>query len=291
MNIAESVELIGRRWKIFEKLSKKEYYVSELAKELNKSPPEISKNLKDLEKVGLVECEQKEGQKLKYCHISDYANKILTAVTQVAQLKSKKNPDEWQINEFLNILEDQNLSKNLRLFYSNSFFSICSEYPTEVIKHKGAQGLFEKVAADPFYDKVRKDLMRSLSVILRRLHHKEGPNWVLKKLYPIFVRKMEDEAVNQEIRVWATRQIGKIARSFMDFPKKIEVEKKFLDIWYDDNTDPESDIGKKVKEQLVDLASRRLFENVRAKATDKNPEVKAKAEILLKSLKDWLMPK
>ena len=102
---------------------------------------------------------------------------------------------------------------------------------------------------------------------------------------------MEDEAVNQEIRVWATRQIGKIAGSSMDLPKRIKVEKKFLDIWYDDNTDPESDLGKKLEQQLVDLASRRLFENVRGKATDKNLEVKAKAEILLKRLKECLLPK
>ena len=291
MNIGESVELIGRRWKIFEKLSEKEYYVSELAKELRKSPPEISKNLKDLEKVGLVECKQKEGQKLKYCHISDYANKILTAINQVTPLKPKKSLDDWQINEFLNILEDQNLSNNLRLFYSKSFFSICSEYPTEVIKHKGAQWLFEKVAADPFYDEVREHLMRSLSVILRRLHHKEGTNWVLKKLYPIFLKNMEDKEVNQEIRAWATCQIGKIAMSSIGLPKKIEAEKKFLEIWYDDNTDPESDLGTKLEQQLVDLASRRLFENVRAKATDKNPEVKTKAEILLKRLKECLLPK
>ena len=291
MNIGESVKLIGMRWKIFEKLSEKEYYVSELAKELRKSPPEISKNLKDLEKVGLVECKQKEGQKLKYCHISDYANKILTAINQVTPLKPKKSLDDWQMNEFLNILEDQNLSDDVRLFYSNSFQCICSDYPTEVINHKRVQRLFEKVAADPFYDKVREGLMRSLSVILRKLRHKEGTNWALKKLYPIFVRKMEDEAVNQEIRVWVTRQIGNIAGSSMDLPKRIKVEKKFLDIWYDDNTDPESDLGKKLEQQLVDLASRRLFENVRAKATDKNPEVKTKAEILLKRLKECLMPK
>ncbi len=291
MNIAESVELIGRRWKIFEKLSKKEYYVSELAKELNKSPPEISKNLKELENVGLVECEQKEGQKLKYCHISDYANKILTAVNQVNQLKPKKSLDDWQINEFLNILEDQNLSNDVRLFYSDSFQCICIEYPTEVIKHKGAQGLFEKVATAPFHDKVREDLMSSLSTILCGLHPKEGTNWVLKKLYPIFVRNMEDKKVNQKIRVWATRQIGKIARSSIDLPKKIEAEKKFLEIWYDDNTDPKSDIGKEMKKQLVALASRRLFKNVMSKAKDKNPDDKAKAEILLKSLNKCLLPK
>jgi len=289
MKLDESLKLIGKRWNIFEKLSQKKYYMSELAKELGKSKPEISKNLKELEKNGLLECKEEEGR--KYYRVSDFAKNILTAVIQVAQLKQKKSLDDWQMNEFLNILEDQNLSNDVRLFYSNSFFSICSEYPTEVIKHKGAQELFEKVAADPFHDKIREDLMRSLSTILRKLHQKEGTNWVLKKLYPIFVRNMEDKEATQEIRVWAMRQVGKIASSCIDSSKKIEVEKKFLEIWYDDNNDPESDIGKKVKEQLVHLASRHLFEKVKANAKNKNPKVKAKAEILLKSLKDCLMPK
>jgi len=289
MKLAESVKLIARRWNIFEKLSQNKYYMSELANELGKSKPEISKNLKELEKKGLLECKEEEGR--KYYRVSDYANKILTAVNQVTQLKPKKSLDDWQINEFLNILEDQNLSNDVRLFYSNSFQCICSDYPTEVINHKRVQRLFEKVAADPFYDKVREGLMSSLSTILRKLHHKEGTNWVLKKLYPIFVRNMEDKEATQEIRVWAMRQVGKIASSCIDSSKKIEVEKKFLEIWYDDNNDPESDIGKKVKEQLVAFASRRLFKNVMSKAKDRNPEVKAKAEILLKSLKDCLMPK
>jgi hypothetical protein len=102
---------------------------------------------------------------------------------------------------------------------------------------------------------------------------------------------MEDKEVTQEIRVWAIGQIGKIARSSIDLPKKIEIEKKSLEIWYDDDTDSESAVGREVKQQIVDLASRRLFEKVRAKAKDKNPKVKRKAEILLKRLNECLLPK
>ena len=289
MELAESIKLIGRRWNILEKLSQKKYYMSELAEALGKSKPEISKHLKELEKNGLLECKKEERR--KYYRVSEYANKILTAINQVTPLKPKKSLDDWQMNEFLNILEDQNLSDDVRLFYSKSFQCLCNEYPTEVINHKRVQRLFEKVAADPFYDKVREGLMSSLSTILRKLHHKEGTNWVLKKLYPIFLKNMEDKEVNQEIRAWATCQIGKIAMSSIALPKKIEAEKKFLDIWYDDNTEPESDIGKEVKKQIVALTSRRLFKNVMSKAKDRNPKVKAKAEILLKSLNECLLPK
>lgn len=289
MKLAESLKLIGKRWNIFEKLSQKKYYMSELAKELGKFKPEISKNLKELEKNGLLECKKEEGR--KYYRVSDYAKNILTAINQVTPLKPKKSLDDWQMNEFLNIIEDQNLSNDVRLFYSNSFQCICSDYPTEVLNNKRVRRLFEKVAADPFYDNVREGLMRSLSTILRKLHHKEGTDWVLKKLYPIFLKNMEDKEATPKIRAWAMCQIGKIARSSIGSSKKIEAEKKFLEIWYDVNTDPESDIGEEVKKQIVELASRHLFEKVKAKAKDRNTEVKAKAEILLKSLNECLMPK
>ncbi len=289
MELAESIKLIARRWNIFEKLSQNKYYMSELAEALGKSKPEISKHLKELKKNGLLECKEKEGR--KYYHVSDYAKNILTAINQVTPLKPKKSLDDWQMNEFLNILEDQNLSDDVRLFYSKCFQCICSNYPTEVISNKRVQRLFEKVAADPFYDEARKGLMSSLSTILRKLHHKEGTNWVLKKLYPIFLKNMEDKEVNQKIRAWAMCQIGKIAMSAIGLPKKIEAEKKFLEIWYDNNTEPESGTGEEVKKQIVALASRRLFKNVMSKAKDRNPKVKAKAEILLKSLNECLLPK
>jgi len=289
MKLAELIELMGRRWNILEKLSKRKYYASRLAKELGKSPPEISKNLKELEKNGLVRREQKEGERLKYCYITDYAKKILTSINQVAQLKPETKLEKWQINELLNILEDQNLSDDLRLEYSESFRRICSEHPTEVATHRGAQRLFEKVAADPFHDKIREDLMRSLSAILRRLR-KEWSNWVLKKLYPIFVKNVGNKELDPRIREWALKRVGEIANSGIVPSKKTEVQNLCLEIWFSDDIDPETDLGKEVKQQLVNLASRDLFENIKASAKDQNPKVKAKAELLLKRLKEWLLP-
>jgi len=58
---------------------------------------------------------------------------------------------------------------------------------------------------------------------------------------------------------------------------------------FSDDIDPETDLGEEVEQQLVIFASRELFENVKAKAKDQNPKVKARAEILLKRLKEWLL--
>lgn len=60
---------------------------------------------------------------------------------------------------------------------------------------------------------------------------------------------------------------------------------------FSDDIDPETNLGKEVEQQLVNLASRELFENVKAKAKHQNPKVKTKAEILLKGLKECLLPK
>lgn len=70
---------------------------------------------------------------------------------------------------------------------------------------------------------------------------------------------------------------------------KGEAEKRFFEIWFSNETEPNSELGKEVKQQLVALASKPLFEKVRAKA--KEQETKSKAEILLKGLKEWLLPK
>lgn len=290
MELAKTIELIGKRWEILDKLSERKYYVSELAKELGKSPPEISKNLKELRKGGLVGCEQGEGERLKYCYVSDYAKRIFTAIIQVTQSKPKEKFEEWQINEFLSILEDQDLGDDLRLSYSESFRRMCSEHPKEIISHEGAQRLFEKIAADPFHDKIRKDLMRSLSAILRGLR-KEWSNWVIKRLYPIFVKKIEDKEADEEIRVWAIGRVGQLASLGIDLSIKGKAEKQFLEIWFSGDTDPNSELGKQVKQKLVDLASKRLFEKVRTKAKDQNPKIKTKAEILLERLKECLLPK
>jgi len=283
----KSLELIGKRHDIFEKLSKKKYYVIELAKELHKSPPEMSKHLKELEENELVECEQEEGKRVKYYHVCDYARNILTAVNHVTP-KPKQMFEEWQINEFLSILEGQDLSDDVRMFYSNSFHHICSEYPIEVISSERTRLFLEKVVADPFHDKVTEDLMRSVSAILPyTLRSKEWSGWALKKLYPIFAKNIESQ--DQKIRIWALRSVGTMASLCAEIKNK--VEKEFLTIWFSNDTDPNSEFGKEVEQQLVGLSSRCLFEQVRAKAKKPDEKIKAKAETLLKGLKECLLPK
>ncbi len=140
--------------------------------------------------------------------------------------------------------------------------------------------------ADPFHDKVREDLMRSVSAILPyALRREKWSNWVLKKLYPIFLKNIENK--NEKIGLWAIKKVGQIAS--MEPSLENEAEKEFLEIWFSNKSDPSSEFGNEVMEQLAGLTSKRLFEIVRAKAKDH--DTKVKAEILLERLKEGLLPR
>jgi DNA-binding MarR family transcriptional regulator len=291
MKHAEAIRLLGKRLDILEKLREREFYVSELAKELGKQKPEISKYLRELEDNGLVEHEQKEGGRRKYYRVTEYAKKILEAINQVTQPieLGPKKVEEWQINEFLNVLEDADLSDDVRLSYSKAFHGVCTEQPTEIIDHEGVQRLFEKVADDPFHDKATENLARSVSITLpHALQDEKGSKWVTTRLYPILIKNVGNK--NEENRKWTIRQLGKIAGLSRGLAKR-EVVKKFLQIWFSDDMEPNSESGKEVKLELVNFASKELFKNVKAKAKDPNTRVKGKAEILFKELTQFLKPR
>jgi DNA-binding transcriptional ArsR family regulator len=291
MKNAEAIRLLGKRLDILEKLRERKFYVSELAKELGKQKPEISKHLRELEDNGLVEHEQKKGERLKYYCVTEYAKKILEAINEVTQPieLGPKKIEEWQINEFLNILEDADLSGDVRLAYSKTFHSVCMEQPSEIIGHERVQRLFEKVADDPFHDKVTGDLATSVSTSLRHaLQDEKGSKWVTTRLYPILVRNVGNE--NEENKTWTIRQLGKIADLNKGLVKE-KVIKKFLQIWFSEDIEPDSISGEEVKLQLVNFASKELFENVKAKTKDPNINAKEKAEILFKELTRFLKPR
>jgi hypothetical protein len=92
--------------------------------------------------------------------VTDVAQRILGALDEATQSKPKKKLENWKINEFVDILEDQNLSESLRLHYSNMLHSICTEHPEVVIANERMRELLWKTLAEPASDKVEQDLMR-----------------------------------------------------------------------------------------------------------------------------------
>jgi DNA-binding MarR family transcriptional regulator len=291
MNLAESIELLGKRWKIVEKLCGKQSYVTELARELGMSKPEVCKYVRELEKNGLVEHEQKSGERVKYYFANEFTKKLFAAITETARaLESKPKKTEaetegWKIDEYLNIIEDRGLSSDVRLSFSSAFHNACTENPRDFIGNKRVQSLFEKVTANPFHDGITENLCRSVSYILPyALQDETGRQWVVSRLYPALIKNAEKE--DEKTRTWTIQQLGKVARLT---DKKDEATEKFLQIFFSDNTDPDGELGKEVRQQLSDLASKALFARLRAKAKDQNPKIKKKAEILLEGLKQLLL--
>jgi DNA-binding transcriptional ArsR family regulator len=289
MNVGELVELVGRRWAILEKLRERKYYVGELAKELGKTLPEISKNLNELEKSGLLQCEQGEGRR-KYCYTSDLANRILGALVEASQSKPKEKLEEWKINELLDILEDQGLSESLRGSYARMFHDFCREHPEVVIIHENTQRLFLRVLTEPVCYKPAGELMRALANILpTALKDEKWGCWVLEKLYPALVKNAEDKQASEEIRSHAVSKVAQIASLSGETPLRHRAEKTLLEIWFSEDAGKNSKLEDELRQQLACLCSKHLFEAVRAKAKD--PELKGKAEILLQALGECLVPK
>lgn len=290
MEKAELIELVGRRWSILDKLRQKRYYTSELAKELAKKLPEISMNLKELENSGLVQREQGEGRR-KYYRASNLANRVLAAVTQAIEPKPEEKLEKWKLDELLNILEDENLSEDLRQSYSDVFYRVCNEHPHTLIRHKEVQELFEKAAADTTSSKFERNLMRSLSALLpQALVEENWRNWVAKSLYPILVKKIEDKKVGDETRLRAVARIGQIASLGPDALVKREAENKLLETWFANDIEVESNLGNELRQQLTCLCSKRLFEQVKTRAKELDKNTRAKAEVLLKQFKECLLP-
>jgi DNA-binding MarR family transcriptional regulator len=287
MNYGELVELIGRRWSILVKLAERRFFVKELAEELGKSPPQLVNELKDLEKEGLVRWESEKGNRRKYFRTSDYANAILATI-QTFEPRGEGNVEEWQIKEFLTILGDKNFSESLRLSYSESFRNLCAEHPTDVLSIAETRNFLEKVADDKGNDNFTVSLRRSVSAILLHMSRLgDWSKWVLEKLYPIFVKNMEDD--DKKVRLCAIKMVGKIVESGIKPSLKAEFKDKLFRIWFSTSTKEESDFGNEVARQLASFSSKELFEKVRTRsgiAADRS-----KAEALLEKLKYRLKPR
>jgi DNA-binding MarR family transcriptional regulator len=287
-SLAELLVLLGKRFNILLRLSKKKYYVSDLAKELHRHASQISMELKELEKRKLLKSEQKAGERRKYYELSEYGKMIVLAISHAAQPIAEGKLENRQLDRLLRILEDKKLSDNLRKSYSASFLRVCREHPREVMDNVEARKLLVEVIEGSFDGAVGESLRGSVSAILLfALRVDEWSEWISRTIYPVLIENLRSE--NQEIKLWSMKRLGQIAGLSVKPSLRHKIEEKFFEIWFSGETDSESGIGETVVEQIVYLFSNGLFEKVMAKT--KNAKDKEKAEILLEKLKEFLMPR
>ena len=156
-----------------------------------------------------------------------------------------------------------------------------------MIEKENVRKLFEEVAANPlrYGEKIDERLRTSVSSSFNQLLNDEKwSNWVLKELYPLLVQHMENRKTAIEVRVWALKRVGDVARQKLNQAENNEAENKLIKIWFAGDTDPDDKLGKEVKLQLLWLASKLLFKKVRVKVESKDTMEKMKAEELLKDI-------
>jgi hypothetical protein len=158
------------------------------------------------------------------------------------------------------------------------------------MRHERVRRLFLNVARSSPSDKIGVELKSAITgAISEWLRQKETRDWVLKNLYPAFVSHMKDLKTEEGIRGWATSRIGDIARISPDPENKNQAKKSIIEMYFSDGVNVESELGKELRQQLVWLTSRSIFEEVKAKAKSENQKVKVKAEILLKDMKKYII--
>lgn len=290
----ELVGIVKRRYRILKELyPDKEYNLTDLAETTEINKGNLSRYIPKLEKeYKLVKTREKEsarGRPFKYTRLTESAKRIVASLLDAAQPKLEAKLEEWQINELVDILEDSNLSEDLRISYADTFHNLCRNYLDDMIKRERSRKLLERVAATPSLDKVGEKLRASLSVVWGNLVKDEKwSGWALT-LYPNFIKHLSDKETNENIRKWSIQRIGEVARLALDSSVKERAKGKLLEICFSNDVDLDSELGKEVKQQIVWLG-RAAFKDVKLRAKDEDPKAKAKVESLLKELRVCLLP-
>jgi DNA-binding MarR family transcriptional regulator len=283
----ELVALIGRRWNILSKLSKRKYYVGDLASELDRSAPQISYELSKLKQAGLLESEENgEKNRRKYYFLSNYGERVVKSIFEAVDAKPSSEFEDWKISEFLEVLGDQNMSEQLRESYAQSFNRLCREYPEIIFRNEKAVRILEDTARNPVEDKVSSELKKSVKTILRKAHYiDEGKEWASETIYPILKKNLKSE--NEKTFEWTIGLLSEFAIS-LDRQIRREIEEYFVDMWFSEGLDLESNICGVIKQGIMTLFSKDLLKTIKKRM--RNPREKMKSEILLEDWKAYMLP-
>jgi hypothetical protein len=130
------------------------------------------------------------------------------------------------------VLDDPELSDDVRLEYSESFYGRCSDYPIEMANHDEARSFLEKVAKDPLGDKIKENSMRSVQrVIVGVLRDEKCSHWVHDKMYPLLIGHLENRQAPEGLKIWSVRCLGDVAIHSQDAEKRDYTVRKILDLF------------------------------------------------------------
>ena len=287
-------KLLGKEHRyaiLWEMFPGKRSYVTELASALDIERRNLGRYLEELRKADLViftEEQRPEGGKpYRYYRLTDSGKKIVSTFMDVTTEAYEPKPQKWQIDKLVQLLKDEMLSDNLREVVVHRFFSFCQENPIYMTENEEVQEIFEDTVEKPTQpdEKVGNRLRASVSTSFRRLlAEKDRGNWALERLYPSIVRCLEDKTKDDKIRAWALRLIGDVCRIGSDQRIQKEAGEKIFETYFSSETNSDSKLGEEAKRELIDLASKGLFEKIQQKTQSDDKLEKTRAEILIEEM-------
>lgn len=250
----------------------------------------VSRYIKELREKGLIKVEKREraqgGKPYKFCVLPDRTRRILAPLLEETRLKAmEKGPPEWQINLFIEMLEDHNVTQDFRVFIASKLSDLAERNAASLVAHKKIRKLFEKIATDPVApdnDEVGKHLMSCLSKSLPKILDDEKTKaWFFNKVYPSMFAKISDTKKEERIRQRAINNISRVTRLIDDSSLRNKTIDKFLEVYFGDA----NGLSNIVKDELAKFEQnfqKEVVEKVRSRLN--KPEKKEKAEALLKEL-------
>jgi DNA-binding PadR family transcriptional regulator len=250
----------------------------------------LSRTLTKLENYQLIETTSEEsthGKPFRYAKLTKNTQMLLGMIKMVTLPKMKVEIEDWQIAELIKVIKNPSASRNLSRMAAQQFQSLCQKDPIYMTGKENVKKFFEEVVANPHnYEEETGKLLRAsiLSSFHQLVTNEKTRDWSLESLYPQLITHMENKNESDEIRTWAAAQVGDVARLCRRPAKRKEAEDKLFDLYFSEDAKPESHLFEELKQQLVYLTSKPLFERVQKKAESSNSKEKARAETILEAM-------
>lgn len=315
--LEEKVKLLGRYWRILERLiPKKEEGTEEeekikptlnwLADSLKRDKSQVSRELNDLKRKGLVDYES-EGR-TKVWHLTEEGSILVShlsdALKEIERRRARKadvEKDLWKVDQLLSLADDEGLDEDLRHSFIEKLFTLFTKEPAFILERsERLRRALESLVKAPATDYLGRRKMTMLSVsIVRLISNEKTKGWVLS-LYPDLKKLLDHE--EPKVQSWAASLLGDIARLLPT--KRGEVIKLFVDKLFSPATeltyepqavstfDPyRGEVAKTLRRELIGIFNVlpenekiKLIDKFREKAKSGDEAVKLKAEWVLCSL-------
>lgn len=254
LETAKQVELVGRRWIILEKLRQKNYYVTELADELGKTPPDVSALLAELKKAELVKSKKSEGERRKYYAPTKRCHMIVDFILELQHPDVEPTLDEIgneKIVTCLKALDPSLRNEKVKYQLANAFFTLCDK--NRVWEHEEVLGVFRRLVKRPeeFGDDKTEERFRAglRSAMHWMMQNDKMRKWIKENLYDEVNRNVYREDLKDETRGFFLSLLEKV---FMFDPEsqKVILEKAIKNC-FDQNVQKGNKTYEKTKSIII----------------------------------------